>query len=63
MTTTVKITTHSWPVSVVVLDECADGSIAATTMMPVPPNSERMDYVHSTRRLLITEMKLPKESA
>lgn len=64
MTTTVKVITHDWPVSVqqfpLVDREPVEGAEYAE-IDQVPPNSEREFHVHSSVDLLIKELDAPTD--
>jgi len=62
VTTTITLTTHSWPTKVITTDAfSADGvSTVTTTEETVPPNATKSFVVTDTRKLSFEEMPLPK---
>ena len=64
MTTTVKIESCAWPVQVQALD-AAEGEEApvVSDVGVVQPNSTGIFHAHAGRKLLITELPIPQQSA
>jgi hypothetical protein len=64
MTTTVTVTTHSWPVAVRTFP-CANGQPVAganwSDPTEVSAHSQQIFHVHSGADLLIQELPLPKD--
>lgn len=58
MTTTVKITTHDWPVKVERTDKRGDRDDITETF-EVSPHSERTIYLTQSRHVHLTEMPKP----
>lgn len=62
MTTTVKITTHTWPVEITAYEEHSwsepkhSGSNSRMSKVFVPANSEHSDCVHATRHIVVREL-------
>ena len=61
MTTTVKITTHSWPVRVSATP-MTKGEEENQFLGQIAPNSEATFYPHSGQGILIEELPLPSEA-
>ena len=73
MTTTVTVTTHSWPVKVTTNDHYSrdqlSGEVAQSvstetvTTETVPPNSERAFCITDSRSIAFEELPLPATAA
>lgn len=65
MTTTVTITTHSWPVEVTTTDDYESGEarIYTATTHTLPANSSGTFYLTSTRSMAFRELPIPHEDA
>lgn len=66
MTTTITVTTHSWPVKVVTIDDFTSAhagierrSVTETTEV-VPPNSEQSFHITDTRSIAFEELPAPE---
>lgn len=55
MTTTVKLSTHGWPVEVTTTDHGTDGE-EVHSVDRVDPGVERDFYIHSTRSISFKEL-------
>lgn len=61
MTTTVTITTHSWPVEVTTTDDFENGDVHtySATTHTLAPNSSGTFYLSNTRSMAFREMPIP----
>jgi hypothetical protein len=65
MTTTVTITTHSWPVEVTTTDDYDSGAAHTytATTHTLPANSSGTFHLTSTRSMSFRELPIPHEDA
>jgi hypothetical protein len=65
MTTTVTITTHSWPVEVTTTDDYENGDVRthSATTHTLPANSAGTFYLTNTRSMAFRELPIPHEDA
>lgn len=65
MTTTVTITTHSWPVEVTTTDDYEGGGarVYTATTTTLGPNSSGTFHLTSTRSIAFRELPIPHEDA
>ena len=61
MTTTVTVTTHSWPVEVTTTDDydTEHGSTYTAVTTKLPPDSTGTFYLTSTRSMSFRELPIP----
>jgi hypothetical protein len=65
MTTTITITTHSWPVEVTTTDDydSAGAHVYTATTHTLPANSAGTFHLSSTRSMSFRELPIPHEDA
>jgi len=61
MTTTITISTHSWPVKVETTDRYGNNE-PVTEMTTVEPNSSATVYIYQQRTVTFTELSLPDQT-